>query len=84
MSELKSLQQAHAVRSSSRVNEMDGGEAVQLRQELSDRDKEIEAIRSELDELKRVGAEAEATENEQPLTRPVTPEQNLFVIFPTV
>lgn len=80
MSELKFLQQAHAARSSSRVNEMDDAEAVQLRQELKDRDKEIEAIRSELDGLKRVGTETEATDNEQPLTRPVTPEQNLFVI----
>jgi hypothetical protein len=77
-----SLQQAHATRASSRANESDDAEAVQLRQQLKDRGKEIEAIRSELDGFKRLGApdETETNNNEQPRTRPVTPEPNLFVV----
>lgn len=73
MAALKSLQQVHA------PQEMDNAETVQLRQELKDREKEIETIRNKLDGLRQVGAldDTETTDNEQPRTRPLTPESNL-------
>lgn len=63
----------------------DDVEGRQMRQELKNREKEIEAIRHELTELKRVAAsdETESINNEQPWSRPVTPEPNLCVTYVT-
>jgi len=83
--ELKSLQQAHAEVlwcATSPLTDLDDDETeeARLKQELKERQEEIEAIRRELAETKRLAAIDDSDETHtqhDSLSRPITPEPTL-------